>query len=143
MFTLDLIVKRGVTETVLDKASVHTRNATFGTISAPEQDYFAQVLKDFIPETQRCICSCSHCTGSVSATLRFTSRYSVNIALCYLIIDWLLLFLLISVWGSPYATYVDPIFIYLENIFQGLIEYERSTEWTIQFIFDETEKDIN
>ena len=33
------IVKRCVAENVLDKASVHTRNATFGTISAPEQEH--------------------------------------------------------------------------------------------------------
>ena len=42
MFTLYRIVKRNVAETVPDKASVHTRNATFGKVSAPEQDYFAQ-----------------------------------------------------------------------------------------------------
>ena len=38
MFTLYQIVKRSVAEMVPDKASVHTRNATFGTISALEQD---------------------------------------------------------------------------------------------------------
>ena len=36
-----MIVKRSVAETLPDKASVHTRNATFGTISALEHDYFA------------------------------------------------------------------------------------------------------
>ena len=46
-------MKRTVAETVLDKASVHTRNASFGTISAPEQDYFAPFSKDVIPVTQR------------------------------------------------------------------------------------------
>ena len=51
MFTLYRIVKRSVAETVLDKASVHTKNATVRTISAPEQDYFAQFLKDVIPAT--------------------------------------------------------------------------------------------
>ena len=81
MFTLYRIVKRSVAETVPGKASVHTRNATFGTISVPEQDYLAQFLKDLIPETQPSTCSCSHCTRSVSATFRFTIRYSVNIAL--------------------------------------------------------------
>ena len=81
MFTLYRIVKRSVAETVPNKASVHTGNATFGTISAPEQDYFAQFLKDLIPETQQSTCFCSHCTGSVSATLRFTIRYSADIAL--------------------------------------------------------------
>ena len=52
MFTLYRTVKRNVPETVPDKASVHTRNATFGTISAPEQDFFAPVLKDGIPATK-------------------------------------------------------------------------------------------
>ena len=52
MFTLYWIVKRRVTETVPDKASVHTRNAAFRTISAPEQDYFAQFFKDLTPEMQ-------------------------------------------------------------------------------------------
>ena len=80
MFTLYRIVKWSVGETVLDKASVHTWNATFGTMSAPEQDYFAQFLKDLIPETQRSTCSCSHCTGSVSATLRFTILYIVPLS---------------------------------------------------------------
>ena len=51
MFTLYRIVKRSIPETVQDKASVHTRKATFGTISTPEQDYFAPVLEDLIPET--------------------------------------------------------------------------------------------
>ena len=36
-------MKRSVTETIPDKASVHTRDATFVTISAPEQDYFAPI----------------------------------------------------------------------------------------------------
>ena len=40
MFTLYWIVKRNVAETGMDKASVHTNNAIFGTICAPEQDYF-------------------------------------------------------------------------------------------------------
>ena len=79
MFTLYWLVKWIVAETVLDKASVHTRNATFGTISALEQDCFAPFLKDLIPKTQRSTCSCSHYTGSVSAMLCFTIRYSMNI----------------------------------------------------------------
>ena len=41
MFTLYRTVKQSVAETVPEKASVHIRNATFLTISAPEQDYFA------------------------------------------------------------------------------------------------------
>ena len=77
MFTLYRIVERSVPETVPAKASVHTRIATFRTISSPEQDYFAQFSKDVIPATQRSACPCS---GSVSATLRFTLRYCVNIA---------------------------------------------------------------
>ena len=62
-------MKRSDAETVPGKASVHTRNATFGTISAPEQDYFAQFLKDLIPETQRSTYSCSHCTAIVSVKI--------------------------------------------------------------------------
>ena len=80
MFTLYRIVKWNVIETAPDRASVLTWNATFGTISAPEQDYFAPFLKDVIPATQQSSCSCSHCTGSVSSTLCFTIRYNVNIA---------------------------------------------------------------
>ena len=83
MFVLYRIVKQSVAKTVPDKASVHTRNATFGTISAWGQDYFAPFLEDLIPEMQRSTCSCSHCTGSVSATLRFTARYSMDIATIY------------------------------------------------------------
>ena len=45
MFTLYWILKQSVAETVPDKDSVHTRNAAFGTISDPEQDYFAPFLK--------------------------------------------------------------------------------------------------
>ena len=37
MFTLYGIVKRSATESVLDRASVHTRNAAFEVVSAPEQ----------------------------------------------------------------------------------------------------------
>ena len=70
MFTLHQIVKRGVAETIPDKTS---RNTTLGTISAPEQDYFAPFLKDVIPARQHC--SCAHCTGSVSALLHFTLRH--------------------------------------------------------------------
>ena len=36
MFTLHHIVKRCVVENVMEGASVHTRNATLGTISAPK-----------------------------------------------------------------------------------------------------------
>ena len=48
MFTLYRIVKRSVVETVPYKASVHTRNATPGTISVPEQDSFPPFSKDVI-----------------------------------------------------------------------------------------------
>ena len=37
MFTLYRIVKRSVTESVVNRASVHTRNAAFEAVSAPEQ----------------------------------------------------------------------------------------------------------
>ena len=45
MFTLYRIVKRSATESLLDRASVHTRNAAFGTVSAPEQYSSAPLLK--------------------------------------------------------------------------------------------------
>ena len=45
MFTLYRIVKRSVTESVPDWASVHTRNATFEAFSAPEQYCSAPLLK--------------------------------------------------------------------------------------------------
>ena len=80
MFTLYQVVKRSFAETVQDKAIVHIRNTTFGTITAPEQDYFAPFSKDVIPATQRSSCSYSHCTGSVSVTPCFAIGYSVNVA---------------------------------------------------------------
>ena len=45
MFTLYRIVKRSVAESVPDRASVHTRNATFEAVSAPEQYCSAPLLK--------------------------------------------------------------------------------------------------
>ena len=45
MFTLYRIVKRSVAESVSDRASVHTRNATFEAVSAPEQYCSAPLLK--------------------------------------------------------------------------------------------------
>ena len=45
MFTLYQIVKRSFTESVPDKASVHTRNAAFEAVSAPEQYCSAPLLK--------------------------------------------------------------------------------------------------
>ena len=45
MFTLYRIVKRSVTESVPDRASVHTRNAAFEAVSAPEQYCSAPLLK--------------------------------------------------------------------------------------------------
>ena len=73
-------VKRSTAETVLEKASVHTRNSTFEKNFSTEQDHFTPFLKDEIPATQQSICSCSHYTGSVSATLRFIIQYNVSIA---------------------------------------------------------------
>ena len=81
IFTLYRTVKRCVAECALARAFVHIKDATFGTFSAPEQDYFAPHVKDVIPATQRCTCSCSHCIGSVSATLLFAIRCSRNLAL--------------------------------------------------------------
>ena len=57
MFTLYRIVKRSFAETVPNAAFVHTRNATFGTISAPKQDYFAPFSKDVMHAKQRNSCS--------------------------------------------------------------------------------------
>ena len=45
VFTLYRIVKRSVAENVSDRASVHTRNAAFEAVSAPEQCCIAQLLK--------------------------------------------------------------------------------------------------
>ena len=45
MFTLYRIVKRSVAESVSDRASVHTRNAAFEAVSAPEQYCSALLLK--------------------------------------------------------------------------------------------------
>ena len=45
MFTLYRIVKRSVAESVPDRASVHTRNAAFEAVSAPEQYCSAPLLK--------------------------------------------------------------------------------------------------
>ena len=45
MFTLYQLVKRNVTESALDRASVHTRNAAFEAVSAPEQYCSAPLLK--------------------------------------------------------------------------------------------------
>ena len=45
MFTLYRIVKRSVAESVPDRASVHTRNAGFEEVSAPEQYCSAPLLK--------------------------------------------------------------------------------------------------
>ena len=49
MFTLCRIVKRSVTESVPDRASVHTRNAAFEAVSAPEQYCSALLLKVELP----------------------------------------------------------------------------------------------
>ena len=64
---------------VSDRVPVHTRNVTSGTIFDPELDYFSPIVKDVIPAIQRSSCSCLHCTGSVSAVLRFIISYSVNV----------------------------------------------------------------
>ena len=45
MFTLYRIVKRSVAGSVPDRASVHTRNAAFEAVSAPEQYCSAPLLK--------------------------------------------------------------------------------------------------
>ena len=45
MFTLYRIVERSVTKRVPDRTSVHTRNAAFEAVSAPEQYCSAPPLK--------------------------------------------------------------------------------------------------
>ena len=45
MITLYRIVKRSVAESVLDRISVHTRNAAFEAVSAPEQYCSTPLLK--------------------------------------------------------------------------------------------------
>ena len=45
MFTLYWIVKRSVAESVPDRTSVHTRNAAFEAVSAPEQYCSAPLFK--------------------------------------------------------------------------------------------------
>ena len=45
MFTLYRTVKRSVTESVPDRASVHTRNAAVEAVSAPKQYCSAPLLK--------------------------------------------------------------------------------------------------
>ena len=45
MFTLCRIVKRNVAGSVRNRASVHTRNAAFEGVSAPEQYCSAPLLK--------------------------------------------------------------------------------------------------
>ena len=45
MFTLYWIVKRSATESAPDRASVHTGNAAFEAVSAPEQYCSAPLLK--------------------------------------------------------------------------------------------------
>ena len=45
MFTLCRRVIRSATESLLDRASVHTRNAAFEAVSAPEQYCSAPLLK--------------------------------------------------------------------------------------------------
>ena len=45
MFTQYRIVKQSVAESVPDRASVHTRNAAFEAVSAPEQYCSAPLLK--------------------------------------------------------------------------------------------------
>ena len=45
MFTPYRIVKRSVAESVPDRAAVHTRNAAFEAVSAPEQYCSAPLLK--------------------------------------------------------------------------------------------------
>ena len=45
MFTLYRIVKRSDAESVPDRASVHTKNAAFEAVSAPEQYCSAPLLK--------------------------------------------------------------------------------------------------
>ena len=53
MLTLYRMVKRSVAESVPDRASVHTRNAAFEAVSAPEQYCYAPLLKVQRPVSDR------------------------------------------------------------------------------------------
>ena len=53
MFTLYRTVKRNVAESVSDRASVHTRNAAFEAVSAPEQYCSTPLLKVERSESDR------------------------------------------------------------------------------------------
>ena len=60
-----------------NRLTAHTRDATFRTISAPEQDYFAPFLKDLIPAVQQRALVPVH--NVPDQFLSFTIGYSVNI----------------------------------------------------------------
>ena len=53
MFTFYWIVKQSDTLSVPDRASVHTRNAAFEAVSAPEQYYSALLLTVECPVSDR------------------------------------------------------------------------------------------
>ena len=78
MFSLHRIVKRSVADTVPERASVHTRKATFGTVSAPKQDYFAQIFKRWNTCNATVHLFMFTLYRSVFVTLGFTVQYSVN-----------------------------------------------------------------
>ena len=71
-------VKLSVAETVPDKASFHTRNATAERFLLWSRN-ISQCKCNTCNATEHF--SCSHCTGSVFATLYFTIWYSVKTAL--------------------------------------------------------------
>ena len=63
VFTVYQIVKGSVAESVLDGASVHTRNAAFEAVPRPEQYCSAPLLKMQRSVSDRFLRLCSHCTG--------------------------------------------------------------------------------
>ena len=74
-----------VAETLLERASVHTRSATVRTISAPLREELLSIIFrrcNSCNPTEHSFLACSPYTDSVSAsaTLALTIRYRVDIA---------------------------------------------------------------
>ena len=79
MFTLYRIVKRSVAESVPDRASVHTRNASFEAVSAPEQYCSGTVLlRNSTAPEQYCSAPLLKVERSVSDRFLRRSESSLN-----------------------------------------------------------------
>ena len=76
MFTLYQIVKRSVAESVPDRAFVHTRNAAFEAVSAPEQYCSTLLLKVERSVSDRCLKrSESNLNTSIGAEIATEPRF--------------------------------------------------------------------